>query len=162
LIKFGISGKSPHLTLVYWKGCFLKVHRLTLARLYRRTLGRQSHVSRIQGVPRGGVDNIWDENQQAVHRPHLPIYPEYNSVSTIRIRLQKVIKCLGLLNILFWKFEYYSLSCIRGKTVPCSPERNSVSIIRIRLREVIRCLAFNDFSQTNSNNTHWVSFGGTR
>jgi hypothetical protein len=36
----------------------------------------------------------------------LPFYPEYNSVSTIRIRLQKVIKYLGLLNILIWKFEF--------------------------------------------------------
>ncbi len=35
----------------------------------------------------------------------IPFYPEYNSVSTIRIRLQKVIKCLGLGNILNWKFE---------------------------------------------------------
>jgi hypothetical protein len=51
----------------------------------------------------------------------LPFYPEYNLVSTIRIRLQKVIKCLGFLNILFWKFEQYSLSCIRGKTVDVSP-----------------------------------------
>jgi hypothetical protein len=47
----------------------------------------------------------------------LPFYLEYNSVSTIRTRLQKVIKCFGLFNILFWKFEKYSLSCIRGKTV---------------------------------------------
>jgi hypothetical protein len=71
MIEFGISGKSPHLTLVCWKGCFLEVHRLTLAQLYRRTLGRQIHVSRLQGVPRGGVDDIWDENQQAVHlAPH--------------------------------------------------------------------------------------------
>jgi hypothetical protein len=35
MIEFGISGKSLHLTLVCWKGCFLEVHRLTLARLYR-------------------------------------------------------------------------------------------------------------------------------
>jgi hypothetical protein len=46
--------------------------------------------------------------------------------------------------------------------LPCSPERNSVSIIRIRLRKVIKYLKLSDFSQTNSNNTHWVSFGGTR
>jgi hypothetical protein len=44
----------------------------------------------------------------------------------------------------------------------CSPQRNSVSIIWIHLREVIKCLKFNDLSQTNSNNTHWVSFGETR
>jgi hypothetical protein len=30
----------------------------------------------------------------------IAFYPEYNSVSTIRIRLRKVIKFLGLLNIL--------------------------------------------------------------
>ncbi len=33
-------------------------------------------------------------------------------------------------------------------------KRSSVSIIRIRLREVSKCLAFNDLSQSNSNNTH--------
>jgi hypothetical protein len=50
LIEFGMSGKSPYLTLVRWKGCFLRAQRVT--RLYRRTLTRQSYVSRIQGVPR--------------------------------------------------------------------------------------------------------------
>jgi hypothetical protein len=34
----------------------------------------------------------------------LPFYPESNSVSTIRIRLQKVIMCFGLLNILRVRF----------------------------------------------------------
>jgi hypothetical protein len=82
MIKFGISGKSPHLTL----GCFLEAHRLTLAQLYRWTLGRQSHVSGILGVPRGGLDDIWDENQQAVHRPHLaPL-----SLCTLNSKLHKV------------------------------------------------------------------------
>ncbi len=46
--------------------------------------------------------------------------------------------------------------------LPWSPKRNSVSIIRIRLRKVVKLQALNDFSQTNSYYTHWVSFGGTR
>ncbi len=41
----------------------------------------------------------------------IPFYPEYNSVSTIRIRLQKIIKCLGLLNILNWKYGVRSFTC---------------------------------------------------
>jgi hypothetical protein len=39
-----ITGKSLHLTLVCWKAFFLEVHRLTLARLYRRTLARATSV----------------------------------------------------------------------------------------------------------------------
>jgi hypothetical protein len=70
----------------------------------------------LKGRYYGGKSTIF---LQKVHNLVLilPFYPEYNSVSTIRIRLQKVIKCFGLENILNWKFEYYSLSCIRGKTV---------------------------------------------
>ncbi len=37
--------------------------------------------------------------QETIRLPVLPFYPEYNSVSNIRIRLQKAIKCLGLSNI---------------------------------------------------------------
>ncbi len=66
MIKFGISGKSPHLTVVCWKSCFLEVHKLTLAWLYRRTLGRQSHVSRIfvgVGSPNPHYLKPWSPNK---------------------------------------------------------------------------------------------------
>ncbi len=36
---------------------------------------------------------------------HVPFYPEYNLVSNIRIRLQKIVKCFGLLNILIWRIR---------------------------------------------------------
>jgi hypothetical protein len=90
-LKFGISGRSPHLTLVRWKGCFLEAHKLTLARLYGRTLGRQSHVSWIQGVPHGGVDDIWNEKQQAVHRPYLAPKKLHKSSWTPLLTPKKIV-----------------------------------------------------------------------
>jgi hypothetical protein len=53
------------------------------------TLGHQSHVSRIQGVPRGGVDDIWDENQQVVHRPHLAPKKNVHTLSKIKSQMSQ-------------------------------------------------------------------------
>ncbi len=78
-------------------------------------------------------------------------------VRNVRVDYSKMSK-----NSMSYTFVNKLVKSPAVKPVPCSPERNSVSIIRIRLREVVKCLELNDFSQTNSSNTHWVSFGGTR
>jgi hypothetical protein len=69
LIKFGISGKSPYLTLVYCKGCFLKAHRLTLARLYRRELGRQSRVTSVES--REYRVEVWMTFETKISKPFI-------------------------------------------------------------------------------------------
>ncbi len=70
MIKFGISGKSPHLTLVCWKGCFLEVHRLTRKEdhvdapkppggaLFWRNAGKH-HLANYELKPETAIDGSW-------------------------------------------------------------------------------------------------------
>jgi hypothetical protein len=78
---------------------------------------------------------------------------------------EKSIMMMGNTNIFGDLWHHFS--CVDGLdnelfTLYCVPSKETMSIIRIRLRKVIKCLGLNDFSQANSNNSHWVSFGGTQ